>query len=189
MRLTIAIALCTTTLASAQTATSTVAAPTAPEVGKPLPAWSRGTLDIHQISTGRGNSALFVLPDGTTMLVDAGAAGDGTKMADAEQRPDASRTSGAWIVHYIERAMAPTHAHLDYAVLTHFHADHIGQVTPTSPPSKSGAFKLTGITEVGERIAIDTIIDRGTSYLPPPDDETMKNYRAFLAEQATAGRK
>jgi len=191
MRLTIAIALCTASLASAQTAPSTVAAPTAPapEVGKPLPAWSRGMLDIHQISTGRGNSALFILPDGTTMLVDAGAAGDGTKMADAEQRPDASRTSGAWIVHYIERAMAPTHAHLDYAVLTHFHADHMGQVTPTSLPSKTGAFKLTGITEVGERIAIDTIIDRGTSYLPPPDDETMKNYRAFLAEQAAAGRK
>src|SRR4051812_11447141 len=116
MRLAIAIALCTTTLASAQTARTTVAppaapaAPVAPEVGKPLPAWSRGTLDIHQISTGRGNSALFVLPDGTTMLVDAGAVGDGTKMADAEQRPDASRTSGGWIVHYIERAMAPAHA-------------------------------------------------------------------------------
>src|SRR5262245_53574895 len=189
MRLTIAIALCTATLASAQTSTSTVAAPAASEVGKPLPAWSRGMLDIHQISTGRGNSALFILPDGTTMLVDAGAAGDGTTMADAEQRPDASRTSGGWIVHYIERAMAPTHAHLDYAVLTHFHADHIGQVTPTSPLSKSGAFKLTGITEVGERIAIDTIIDRGTSYLPPPDDETMRNYRAFLARQVAAGHK
>src|SRR3979490_441230 len=103
MRLTIAIALCTATLASAQPATSTVAAP---EVGKPLPAWSPGMLDIHQISTGRGNSALFIFPDGTTMLVDAGAAGDGTAMADAEQRPDASRTTGGWIVHYIERAMA-----------------------------------------------------------------------------------
>src|SRR5215510_15453233 len=189
MRLTIAIALCSTALAGAQTTTSTIAIPTAPEVGKPLPAWSRGMLDIHQISTGRGNSALFILPDGTTMLVDAGAAGDGTRMADAEPRPDGSRTPGGWIVHYIERAMAPARGHLDYAVLTHFHADHMGQVTPTSPTSKSGAFKLTGITEVGERIAIDTIIDRGTSYLPPPDDETMKNYRAFLAEQATAGHK
>jgi beta-lactamase superfamily II metal-dependent hydrolase len=182
MRLMLAIVLCTATLASAQPVA-------APEVGKPLPAWSRGMLDIHQISTGRGNSALFILPDGTTMLVDAGAAGDGTTMADAEPRPDASRTSGGWIVHYIERAMAPNRAHLDYAVLTHFHADHIGQVTPTSPPSKSGAFKLTGITEVGERIAIDTIIDRGTSDLPPPDDDTMRNYRAFLAEHAAAGRK
>src|SRR5438309_9679887 len=119
MRLAIAIALCTAGLASAQTTTSTVATPAAPEVGKPLAAWSRGMLDIHQISTGRGNSALFIFPDGTTMLVDAGAAGDGVTMAEAEPRPDASRAPGGWIVHYIERAMAPAHAHLDYAVLTH----------------------------------------------------------------------
>src|ERR1043166_7901326 len=115
MRLTIAIALCTTTLASAQTATSTSAAPSAPsapEVGKPLPAWSRGMLDIHQISTGRGNSALFILPDGTTMLVDAGAAGDGTKIADTDPRPNATRTTGAWIVRYIESA-TPGSPHLD----------------------------------------------------------------------------
>ena len=47
------------------------------EIGAPLPAWAPGMLDIHQISTGRGNAALFVLPDGTTLLVDAGAAADG----------------------------------------------------------------------------------------------------------------
>ena len=33
--------------------------------------WSPGMLDIHKISTGRGNSPLLVLPDGTTVLVDA----------------------------------------------------------------------------------------------------------------------
>jgi len=32
-------------------------------IGAPLPAWTPGTLDIHHISTGRGNSTLFVLPD------------------------------------------------------------------------------------------------------------------------------
>jgi hypothetical protein len=35
-------------------------------VGGALPPWTRGTLDIHQISTGRRNSALIVFPDGTT---------------------------------------------------------------------------------------------------------------------------
>ena len=62
------------------------------EVGSPLPAWTPGTLDIHQISTGRGNAALFILPDGTTLLVDAGAAGDG--LPQSEPHPDASRTPG-----------------------------------------------------------------------------------------------
>ena len=42
--------------------------------GQPLPPWTRGTLDIHQLSTGRGNAAFFIFPDGTTMLFDAGAA-------------------------------------------------------------------------------------------------------------------
>ncbi len=156
---------------------------TAQEAGKPLPSWSRGVLDIHQISTGRGNSAFLVFPDGTTMLVDAGAAADGVKMADTDPRPDGSRTAGGWIARYIERAMAPSPAHLDYALLTHFHPDHMGAPSAASLPSKSGAFKLTGIAEVGERIPIDTIIDRGTSYLPPPDDALMKNYRSFVAEQ------
>jgi beta-lactamase superfamily II metal-dependent hydrolase len=120
----------------------------AQEIGKPLPAWSRGMLDIHQLSTGLGNSAFLIFPDGTTMLVDAGAANDGVKMADTDPRPDASCTVGGWIVRYIRRAMAPAAPHLDYALLTHFHADHIGAPTAASLPSKSGTFKLTGIAEV-----------------------------------------
>jgi len=47
----------------------------AQSTGEPLPQWTPGTLDIHQISTGRGNAALFILPDGTTLLVDAGCRG------------------------------------------------------------------------------------------------------------------
>ena len=33
-----------------------------------LPEWQAGYLDIHQISTGRGNAAYLIFPDGTTML-------------------------------------------------------------------------------------------------------------------------
>ena len=105
--------------------------PSAQAVPSSLPPWTRGTLDIHQISTGRGNAALIVLPDGTTVLVDAGPGGD-------------------VIAHYIERMLAPAPVRLDYAVLTHFHSDHVG-----------------GIAEVGERAPIGTIVDRGYDYLPP----------------------
>jgi beta-lactamase superfamily II metal-dependent hydrolase len=154
----------------------------AQEIGKPLPAWSRGVLDIHQISTGRGNSAFLIFPDGTTMLVDAGAANDGVKMADTDPRPDASRTAGGWIVRYVQRAMAPAAPHLDYALLTHFHPDHMGAPTAASIASKSGAFKLTGIAEVGEAIPIDLLIDRGYAYLPPPEDAMLKNFHAFVNE-------
>jgi beta-lactamase superfamily II metal-dependent hydrolase len=129
-----------------------------------LPPWTRGTLDIHQISTGRGNAAFFIFPDGTTMLVDAGAAGDGIEYTDP--RPNKTHTPGGWIVRYIERMMAPQAARIDYAVLTHFHVDHMG-----------------GITEVGTAIPIGKLIDRGMDYLPPPSDAMIKNYVAFLADQ------
>lgn len=157
-----------------------------PEVGKPLPPWTRGTLDIHQLSTGRGNSALLLFPDGTTLLVDAGAAADRQPFADADPRPDATRSPGGWIVEFIRRALAPNAPHLDYALLTHFHGDHMGQVTPASPPSKSGQYKLTGLTEVGDAIPIATLIDRGADdpYVKAPaTDESYKNYRAFVEEQ------
>jgi hypothetical protein len=39
-----------------------------------LPAWNEGSLYIHHISTGRGNASYFVMPDGTTILIDAGEA-------------------------------------------------------------------------------------------------------------------
>jgi len=38
------------------------------QVGQRITPWVHGTLDIHQISTGRGNAALVVMPDGTTLL-------------------------------------------------------------------------------------------------------------------------
>ena len=133
-----------------------------------LPPWTRGTLDFHQISTGRGNAALIVFPDGTTMLVDAGAAGDGQAMADTEPRPNATRTAGAWIADYL---LSMNVARLDYALLTHFHVDHIG-----------------GINDVGARLPITTVIDRGHEYLTPPDDDpTFRKYRAFLQAQAARG--
>ena len=42
------------------------------EVGKALPAWEEGVLDIHAINTARGECTYIILPDGTTMVVDAG---------------------------------------------------------------------------------------------------------------------
>lgn len=167
--------------------TLSLGAQTAPEVGKPLPPWSRGMLDIHQLSTGRGNAAFMRLPDGTTLLVDAGSANDRQPMEDAAAIPDALHSPGEHIVRYIARAMAPEPAKLDYAVITHFHADHMGQPTTASPASKSGAFKLAGITEVEESVAIATLIDRGMAYQPPKADDMIANYRAFVAEKSASG--
>jgi len=124
------------------------ARPMPAQVGGALPPWTRGTLDIHQISTGTGNAALVVFPDGTTLLVDAG-------------------PSGAAIAKYVEATLAPATVRLDYAVLTHFHSDHLG-----------------GIADVAARIPIGTLIDRGDDYLTPArGDRTFTRYRAFLDER------
>ncbi len=156
--------------------------------GAPLPAWTPGTLDIHQISTGRGNAAFSILPDGTTLLVDAGAAGDG--IPETGPHPNASRSPGAWIADYIQRHLPTSATGIDYALITHFHGDHMGQVTAGSPLDRTGAYRLTGITEVGDAIRIRVLLDRGWpdySYPAPIADETMTNYRRFLKAQQQRG--
>jgi len=112
------------------------------QTGQPLPPWTPGTLDIHQISTGRGNSALFILPDGTTLLVDAGGAGDG--LPQTEPHPDGSRRPGEWIARYVKRHLPANAEGLDYAMITHFHADHMG-----------------GLADVDAALPIRTLLDRG----------------------------
>ena len=155
-----------------------------------LPPWTPGNLDIHQISTGRGNSAFFIFPDGTTMLVDAGAAGDGQTIPFTDPFPNASRRAGEWIARYVLHMLPPGYDHLDYALVTHFHADHIGQVTPASPPSPDGSYELTGISDVANALPIRTLIDRGYDFLPPPPaDPVFANYMAFTAERKRKGLK
>jgi len=87
-----------------------------------FPKWTPGTLDIHQINTGRGNAAFLMLPDGTTMLIDAGNGGN-LPPRGTPPKPDASRTPAEWIVRYV-RAMGAER--IDYGLVTHFHDDHMG---------------------------------------------------------------
>lgn len=136
------------------------------ELGKPLPSWQEGYLDIHHINTGRGDAAFYIFPDGTTLLVDAGER-DPTgpwifTPRSAPLHPNYSRTPSEWIVHYIEKVMPDDgEPRIDYAMITHFHDDHFGSYYPGAPLSKTGAYYLTGITGVGEHIPIGKMIDRG----------------------------
>jgi beta-lactamase superfamily II metal-dependent hydrolase len=156
--------------------------------GQPLPAWTPGTLEIHQISTGRGNAGLFILPDGTTLLVDAGAlptTGPATRYF-VPARPDASRRPGEWIAQYIKHALRhDSTPRLDYFFLTHFHSDHMGLITPDSPTATGRDYKLTGITDVAEQLPIGTILDRAWPDYNYPgrfdDSSAVTNYRAYLA--------
>ena len=163
----------------------------AQNVGDVFPAWTEGTLDIHQINTGKGNSALLILPDGTSLLIDAGWLGDERGRSGARgtpQKPDSTRNPGEWIARYARHMLAPTAAEpaLDYAVLTHFHDDHMGGPSVRAKKAKGG-YQLTGITEVGEFIPIRTMLDRAWpdyNFPAPLTSPMMDNYRAFLKWQS-----
>lgn len=141
-----------------------------------LPAWSKAYFYIHHISTGRGNSTYFVFPDGTTMLIDAGEADP--KFIESVRplkpfppRPDGAHSAAYWIADYIRQfAPAGRPVKLDYALITHFHTDHFGAITPDKPMSRTGAYRLAGITELADLLPIDTLIDRAApSYDYPVD--------------------
>ena len=169
----------------------------APDTG--LSPWQPGFLDIHHIHTGRGNSALVVMPDGTSLLVDAGASGTRSPAMNSA-KPDATRRPGQWIARYIERQLkATSRTGLDYALLTHLHGDHIGDVTPQSPQSSYAEYKLSGISDVAEAVPIGKLIDRGYpnyDYPAKVTDATALNYiqfvqaavrRGLVAEQVKVG--
>ncbi len=150
------------------------------QVGKIFPAWSEGYLDIHHISTGKGEASFLILPDGTTMLVDAGASAR-ERPPRPDPRPNDSRSPGEWISRYILHMLeGHTEKNLDYILLTHFHGDHMGELNyPGVKTSDNGVYQLSGITEVGENIPFTRIIDRGWDYLTPTS-ENFINYREFV---------
>ena len=157
-------------------------------VGETFPEWTPGTLDIHHISTGRGDAGFFIFPDGTTMVFDLGELSDRVPAWRVPRfvtpRPDTLRTAGEYVVRYIQRRLNMQEApRIDYAMLSHFHQDHMGAVRRTSKKSKKGPYQLTGITTLGEHIPILMMLDRGwPDYNYPRQLESidMRNYRAFL---------
>ena len=150
---------------------------------KKLDNWKAGLLDIHHINTGKGESTFYVFPDGTSMLIDAGEAGS-TKPWAADQKPNDSRSPGEWIARYIKPLLQQTgRDQVDYAMLSHFHWDHMGNVTEKTPFSANKAYQLSGITAVLDVIKVGKVIDRAWpnyNWPVPLDDLKMKNYQKFL---------
>lgn len=161
------------------------------EVGRPLRPWRSGHLDIHHISTGRGEAQFIVLPDGTNLLVDASGATAEKPPFSFPTRPDASRPPGEWVARYVQRvldnpAFPEDQRQIDYAMVSHFHGDHMGVIRPDSPSAANGAYRLSGITEVAEHIRVAKIVDRGWpgyDFPAPLGSPTVDNYRRFLAWQ------
>ncbi|HEY4319224.1 MAG TPA: hypothetical protein VGN04_16610 [Herbaspirillum sp.] len=162
------------------------------KTGEKLSPWQPGNLDIHHIATGRGDATFIMMPDGTSLLMDAGASSDPLDVSVAT-RPSDERRAGEWIGRYVLRHLqAAGRSGLDYFLLTHFHPDHVGDVTADSPDSKLGPYKLTGVMDVAEIVPIDTVIDRGFPAYDYPTVWTAPfatNYFAFVKSRVSKGQR
>ena len=94
--------------------------------GKPLPPWRRGEFQVHFIYTGVAESMFWIMPDGTTMLLDCG---DHPAWKRGKKSiwilPDGYRNAGEWIARYVTR-VNPGKQDVDYMMISHHHADHAG---------------------------------------------------------------
>lgn len=175
------------------------------EIGKPLPAWKEGYLDLHHINTGRGNAAFYILPDGTTVLFDAGELDPTnprtTSKRNAVIRPNDTKHPYEWIADYIKKVSPlKEKAVIDYAVISHFHDDHFGSWYAGAPLSANKKYSLTGITGVADLIPVRTLLQRDYNYPVSVEKrlaaykgkednyiKTWNNYLSFLKSQQQKG--
>lgn len=138
-------------------------------VGKTMPAWSEGYLDIHYISTNRGECALYIFPDGTTLVADAGEIHSGD---EHPQRPNEESRVYEIYARYIKHFLpASSDGKIDYAFLTHFHIDHMGETHSSNPVHPEGGYQLCGFSGLYEEVPFRKLIDRG--YPTYDDDPTI----------------
>jgi beta-lactamase superfamily II metal-dependent hydrolase len=162
-------------LGAAAVTGAAASAPDGDVVGQPLRPWRRGGLDIHHIATGKGDSTLIIGPDGSSLMIDAGASSTPTP-ASLEIRPSADRQPGEWIGRYARRHLAATgKAKLDAFLVSHLHPDHID-----------------GLYDVSAMLPIGVLVDRGYpdyAYPRPLDAPFAKAYQSFVRERVRAGGK
>lgn len=97
------------------------------------------TLDIYFIDVEGGQSTLIVTPAGETLLVDAGfpsTGGFASRPGDPAEARDPQRV--------LDVATHAGVSRIDYLLVTHFHADHVG-----------------GVPELAQLLPIGTFIDHG----------------------------
>src|SRR5262245_22720947 len=100
-------------------------------------------LDIYFIDVEGGQSTLFVSPSGQSLLVDAGSPG----ARDADRIVATAKSAGL--------------SQIDYVLVTHYDADHVG-----------------GVKDVADRMAIKTFVDHGAR-LPGEAFSASPNYQVM----------
>lgn len=159
--------------------------PTVAEVGKALPLWSEGELDIHFINSARGECCFYIMPDGTTMIVDAGELTTNYGTAPCPQRPNSVirpyETYGRYIKHFMPQGQSA----IDYCAPSHFHIDHIGD-PDTATETAAAGYKKSGLLALYDLVPYAHIIDRSypdykeDGSTPAMEGELSAEYAKFV---------
>ena len=153
------------------------------EVGKPLPLWNEGYLDIHMINTGRGECSFYILPDGTTMVVDVG---EIPRFSDdkfpVDQFPSTDVRPTTTYARYIKNYLPEGKSWIDYCHISHFHNDHFGD------PGIKGETNPIGYRKIGpmalyDHIPFKNILDRAyPNYIAEGESKTAPIEHTWLIE-------
>lgn len=145
------------------------------------PGWTPGELDIHFIQTGVGEQTFFILPDGTTMLLDCGDMYRPQYLPLIPRRPTDGRLGGEWVSRYVQRLIRERA--IDYFLLSHWHADHCGKPSLRSEKTPDGRV-VCGITRLAEDFSIRNYFDhqypRAGVYGMNPDEDSLAMMREWI---------
>ena len=150
------------------------------EVGKPYPGWKPGEMDLHFVYTGCGENMFYRPHD----------------LDQVPLLPSPDRLGGEWMARYIHRVY-PEKA-IDYALFSHWHADHIGhgtfdrKATPRADyrfRTTADGRKINGFLCVAEEFTFRRYFDhqypaRGTYNT---QDSSMKLLAPWVEEQKGKG--
>ncbi|MCS6886247.1 MAG: hypothetical protein RMM17_10240 [Acidobacteriota bacterium] len=132
--------------------------------------WIPGTLEIHHIYVGQGDSVLVISPTGKTLLYDLG------------ERDWPLHENADLVAAYVEQVTGKKE--LDYFVISHYHQDHVGnsKVTESGARYEGGMFRLFK----SRALKIHKVIDRGFEPIVPRVPIALK-YKEFV--ESPEGRK
>ncbi len=105
-------------------------------------------LEVYFIDVEGGQSTLLVSPSGESMLIDTGWAGHNHR--DADRIAAAAKAAGV--------------KKIDYLVITHYHADHVG-----------------GVPQLAEKMPIVNFVDHGPNNEHGKDADIL--YNAYIAQR------
>ena len=148
----------------------------------PAGTWTPGTLEIHVLNVGQGESQLIIGPTGKTMLIGISETNWNTNQG------------ATWVASEIRRITGSSH--LDYVMATHWHLDHMGYA------GYGGIWSLLEQQGITADVLIDrdggTWVDANNDNICDPDLEivwhnagtisgTARNWACWATDPATTG--